>query len=341
MPIMALLILAGCGITPIREYHPAALPPHPAEDNVTLARAKQISKIMQPLKVRGAVIFPSAVKERFQPQNVMEALKKCGFNRVYLHITSEQEIDDQLRALVIAAHDAGLPVEVVISQQDFYRCYQVNQLIRWAIIQYPTLVDVAGEVADFNADLPENIRLAGITVHIVPQLYNSKNVRRMYRSLYSWSERSYGKGGDNDMLMQKAFADLQQIKAIENLPPLTVAVHDFFHDRAVAGDLSTGKIQDFARISPRVAVVNSANLPSQLPEKIAGELQSAAGKCTILNVIPLATHTSIDTERLRRRNWDDLMRALENCVETAWKDPDFGGVIISPYSVVEYLRLEK
>ena len=343
LPVLltALFLLGGCGHTPLREIHPAALPPHPAEDAVTHARAKQLSQVLSPLKIRGAVIFPAAVFGRFETDTVLNALQQCNFNRIYCHITSERELNETLQNFIIAAKARGFAVEIVISQQDFYRQYQINQVIRPLMVQYPTLTDAAMLVAKFNLELPETSRLDGITVHITPHLYNGSNVRRMYGSIYCWSEQRYGAGEDNDMLMRKIFADLKTIAAIENLPRLTVAMADFLHDRAQKGDLTVGTVKDLCTITPQIAMVNSANLPSQLVGNVSAELAAAPEKCQLLAVIPLATHTSINSDRLRRRNWNDFIRAVDNLIATAGKSPAFGGVILSPFSVVEYLRLEK
>ncbi|MBE6399171.1 MAG: hypothetical protein E7041_03400 [Lentisphaerae bacterium] len=343
LPVLltALFLLGGCGHTPLREIHPAALPPHPAEDAVTQARAKQLSNVMAPLKIRGAVIFPAAVFGRFETDTVLKALAQCNFNRIYCHITSERELNETLQHFIIAAKERNFAVEIVISQQDFYRQYQVNQVIRPLMVQFPTLTDAARLVAEFNQELPETARLDGITVHITPHLYNGTNVRRMYGSIYRWSEKSYGAGEDNDMLMRKTFAGLKNIAAIEKLPPLTVAMADFLHDRAKKGDLTVGTVKDIAAIAPQIAMVNTANLPSQLAANITAELADAPAKSQVLAVVPLATHTSINSDRLRRRNWNDFIRAVENLIAAAGKSPACGGVILSPYSVVEYLRLEK
>ena len=334
-------LLCGCGHTPLREIHPAALPPHRAENTVTTARAAQLGKVLGSLKVRGAVIFPAAVFGRFETAAVLNAFEQCNFNRIYCHITSEQELDEKLQNFIIAARERGFEVEIVISQQDFYRQYQVNQVIRPLIFQFPTLTDAARMVAEFDQELPENRRLNGVTVHITPHLYNGTNVRRMYGSIYRWAENCYGAGEDNDMLMRKIYTDLKNIAAIQNLPPLTVAMADFLHDRAKKGDLTIGTVKDIAAVAPRIAMVNTANIPSQLAANVTAELADTPAGSELLIAVPLATHTSINADRLRRRNWNDFILAVENLVATAEKSPAFGGVILSPFSVVEYLRLEK
>ena len=58
----------------------------------------------------------------------------------------------------------------------------------------------------------------------------------------------------------------------------------------------------------------------------------------IVVVIPLADHTTIDQGRLRRRNWFDFKRTVDNFMKKSPNAAD--GVIITPLAVVEYLRQE-
>ena len=44
--IPAVLLLAGCGRTPLREIHPAAMPPYPAAEKVSSARAEALAKLL-------------------------------------------------------------------------------------------------------------------------------------------------------------------------------------------------------------------------------------------------------------------------------------------------------
>ena len=343
-PILLLtLLLAGCGHTPQRETIPAALPPFPAENGVTQKRAEELKKILAPFPIRGTALFPAAFppEGQFSDDVIFKAIRQCGFNRVYCHITSEQELNDRLRHFLAAASAAGFPVEIVISQIDYYRRYHANQLIRWALIQYPDLVKAAELVTEFNESLPEDHRFAGITVHIAPDVCDGKNVERMYGRIYRWQENRYGKGGDNDMLMREAFADLRKIAAIEKLPRLTIAFQDFYHEKAREGELSVGTVKDFAAISKRLTIVNTANLPSRISKNIADELEDAPADVRITATIPLAHHTSVDTARLRRRNWADFIRAIAAATSVSGKDDNFRGVVIAPFAVVEYMRLEK
>ena len=101
-----------------------------------------------------------------------------------------------------------------------------------------------------------------------------------------------------------------------------------------------GTVRDFAAVTPRVAVVNTANVPSKLQENVRNELKNAPAGSSLLTVIPLATHTSVNDGRLRRRNWSDMTRAIAHLTGYARNYPQFDGIILSPFSVVEYLRRE-
>ena len=214
-------------------------------------------------------------------------------------------------------------------------------MIRNLFIQYPDLIGVVTEAVEFNSELPENIRIAGITVILTPHLFNGDNTQRIRGHLYRWADNRYGIGQDNDMLMKEAMEYLQQISAIEALPPLTVAVSDFYHEKAVAGELSCGKISDFARYADKVIVISSANLPSKVHESVRQELSESSGDIQLIVAVPLATHTSFDSGRLRRRNWQDFQRTIDYLVRQSAANPAFQGIIISPFAVVEYLRQEK
>ena len=336
------LIFSGCGRTPIRTgTMPLALPPEVALPAESARRAAEFRKIISVLPVRGIAVYPSAFIGKFESSQVLDMISRLGFNRIYCYLTSEQELTGELEEFVAAAGVRKLEVELVLSQQDFYRAYRGNRLIRGLFIQYPDLLEAVEDAVDFAADLPEGAKISGITVLLTPHLINGNNVQRSRKHLYSWSEKHYGPGGDNDMLMRQSLEYAKKIAALPGLPPLTIAVPDFFQQIAVEKKVSCGSVADFARITPRVAVVNSANRPSQLPVMIKSALDGAPAGSKVLIVLPLAEHTSITADRLRRRHWQDFCNSTAYLVKKSGTHPACGGVIFSPLSIIEYLRLEK
>ena len=332
---------SGCGRTPLREILPSTLPPHQTDMKIARQRLDFLKKLLAQHETRGIGIFPASFKENIPADKVINFIKAAGFNRIYCCITSETELDGFLEKFVILAAKNKIPVEIVISQQDYFRSYRSNTMLRNLLVKYPSLVDAGRMTAKFNDSLPETAKLAGITVELTPHIYNGHNTDRNYRSLFRWDDKNYGPGMDNDMLMIDAVKQLKKISEIKNIPPVTVAIRDFYHEQAESGKLSTGKVADFAGISSRIAVINSANLPSQLPEKVKAELKAAPKGTKILTVIPLATHSTDDSTRLRRRNLNDFVRAVNNFNTAVKNVPASGGVILSPLSVIYYMSLEK
>jgi hypothetical protein len=88
-------------------------------------------------------------------------------------------------------------------------------------------------------------------------------------------------------------------------------------------------------------LVNSGNLPSQLAAGVENELKAAAPGSKVLISIPLAHHVSENSGGLRRRDWNDFMHALNYSADKFKKHRSFGGIIISPLALVEFLRQER
>lgn len=335
------LLLCGCS-TPERKPFPLVDPPRVAESGTLKERTAQFRKFAGEFETCGIGIYPSAFEYRYTNSEVLERIKALGFNRIYCYITSETELDEHLSEFLTLASQAGYPVEIVIMQRDYYRKYRTNQLIRPLIKQYPTLIQAVQKIIEFQSELlPETVKISGITTVIEPHMFNTSNTERSNGLLFSWKENAYGIGRDNDMLMRDAFEQLKKIRALPGMPQFTVAVPDFYHEKAAAGLLSAGKITDFQKFADRVIVVNSGNRPTQLVKFAEDELKSSAAGGKILISIPLAHHVSENSGGLRRRDWNDFMHALNYSAENLKKHSSFGGFVISPLALVEFLRQER
>jgi len=158
---LTLLFISGCGHTPVRSVFPASLPPHTAETAAASARAEKFRSITAKLPLRGVALYPAAFAGSFTDKEVLDAVSRLGFNRIYCCLTSEQELNERLTAFLTEAASRNIPVELVLSQQDFYRQYRANRLIRGLFIQYPDLCEAVQRSIGYNAELPENIRFSG------------------------------------------------------------------------------------------------------------------------------------------------------------------------------------
>ncbi len=340
LAVIAGVVLCGGCSTPARHITPGATPANLAENHVTAARIKQFRAITGAFPERGVGIYPEAFENRFSADSVAERIAELGFNRAYCCITTERALNDSFIELLRALGKRGIPAETVIFQRDYYRVNHSNRLLRPLLPAYPGLSDVVRKVIDFNSDLPEDVKkLAGLTVVVEPHCYTNANVERSHGKLYAWSEERYGIGQDNDMLMRDTYEQLKKISRLPSLPPLKLAIHDFYHQNAVEGKLSIGSIADFQKLG-KVMVINSGNVPTQLVKKVEDELK-AGGNVPLLLVIPLAGHVSEERGKLRRRDWNDFCRALDYAGKHFRKYPSFGGVVVSPLAIIEFLRQER
>ena len=339
LTVCALCALPGCS-TPSRPVFPGNPPPHQAETAVTSARIKQFKAVSANFKTRGIGVFPEAFRGRYTPAEVAERINQLGFNRAYCYITTETALDEHLENVIAELGKRSIPAEIVVFQRDYYRKIHANNLLRPFVIQYPDLKDVIKKIIKFNAALPENVKkISGVTIIAGAHNFTDSHVERSFGQLYSWGENRYGIGQDNDMLMKQFFSELETVSAFENLPPLTIGIPDFYHDKAAAGELSCGTVSDFAKFG-KVMVINHGNVATQLVKRAETELNSA-GKSPLLIAISLNEHTAQKTGGLRRRNWDDFCRALDYAGKNFSKYSAFDGVVVSPLALIEFLRQEQ
>ncbi len=339
LAVCALCFLPGCS-TPTRPVFPGNPPPHLAETAVTSARIKQYKDITSNFKTRGIGVFPEAFRDRYTPAEVAERISKLGFNRAYCYITSETALDEHLENVIAELGKRSIPAEIVVFQRDYYRKIHANNLLRPFIVQYPSLRDVIKKIIKFNNALPENVKkISGVTIIAGAHNFTDNHVERSFGQLYSWAENRYGIGKDNDMLMKQFFSELKAISAFENLPPLTIGIPDFYHDKAQNGELSCGTVSDFAKFG-KVMVINHGNVPTQLVDRAGNELKNA-GKSSVLVAINLNEHTAQKTGGLRRRDWNDFCRAVDYAGKNFSGYSAFDGMVVSPLALIEFLRQEQ
>ena len=329
--------VTGCNSTPVRPDERAMLPVDPAHKTVIERRAAALKKVISPLKVRGAGVSLNAYRNHLAADSdIMALIKKLGFNRIYCYISSETELSEDLERLVVSAASAGIPVELAVRQGDFKKRYRGNALVRFFLPQFRQLPDLAEDIIEFNEDLPEKAKLAGVTVRFEPHLFTYANGAAEIPGLhYIWSDYTFGKGLDNDKLVELSIKQLQQMKKKLGALPLSVELPDFYPLWKKEGQISRGSIRDFAGVG-KVMLQCSGNVPSML---LKGAAFMKEGK-DMLAVIPVADHTSVRSGALRRRDWNDLVKSLGYFINSS-RNMNCSGVVIRPLSEVGYMLLEQ
>ena len=336
--VLLLCLTAGCNSTPVRQSERALLPVNQVQKKIVLQRAAALRRVLAPMELRGAGITLNAYRNRLLPApQMMKLVKELGFNRIFCHITSETELSEDLKELLSAAADAGLPVELTLRQGDFRQRFRGNALVRTLLPQFRTLPDLARDIVEFNSALPEKCRLAGVTVRFEPHLFSSANeADKIPGMLYIWNNDTFGPGLDNDKLVKLCINQLQLMKTNLKGLPLSVELPDFYPRWVKEGKLTSGRARDFKAVG-KVMIQCSGNLPSEL---VTLSREAFAGEKKMSAVIPLAGHTSIRSGALRRRNWSDLTAAVGFFVNSTRKQ-NCSGVVLRPLSELGYMLLEQ
>ena len=332
-----LLTAAGCNSTPVRQEERAMEPPTQAQQAVVERRAAALRRVLAPLKVRGAGVPLSSYRHRLLPgAEIMKILRQLGFNRLYCYISSETELDDELRGLLGSASKEGIPVELMVRQGDFRHRFRGNALVRSFLPQFRKLPDLAAEIVKFNETLPPSARLAGVTVRFEPHLFTRANgADRIPGMIWIWSDMTFGKGLDNDKLVESSIEVFKEMKAKLNGLPLTVELPDFYPVWYAGGSLSWGRVPDFAAFDG-VMIQCSGNVPSAL---VRGYAAGSGGR-PLVALIPLADHSSVSRGALRRRDWNDFVRAMDYFVRNAAKQR-CPGVVLMPLFELGFMLLEQ
>ena len=333
---------AGCVATPERPARQLILPELAASPEVQKQRAADFRKLTAHVRIRGVGVHLFSVRRLGIPvDELLDRIAQLGFNRIYCYVSSESQLDEFFQDFIIKAVNRGLPVEVLLNQRDFYFRSTGNKIVRLFRPNYLRVDDAAAMVAHFDTLLPAGAKLAGITVVIEPHLFTATNPDTPPDSLYCWSDKTFGSDLDNAMLMRATLERLRQAKVKAGHLPFTCATADFYHELALEGKLPVGKVTDFCAISKRILLLDSGNKPSEAAKVVENELAAIPKGCSAFVGINLAGHTSVDSGALRRRDWNDFMRAMRHLLKGFGKHPAFDGFLIAPFSALEFIRMER
>lgn len=338
LTVLLVAVGTGCNTTPLRQEEPAAEPVFQAADKAVKTRAAGLKKILSRMKYRGTAVSLSAYRSRINPGNeIMKLVTELGFNRLYCSISSETELSNELKELIITAKQAGIPVILSVRQGDFRHRARGNALLRFLLPQYRKLPDLAEDIAAFNDSLPEDAKLAGVMVRFEPHLLTASNGADRIPGLhYIWSDQTFGPGLDNDKLVELSIELLQKMKKNLKGLPLMIELPDLYPLWAAEKKLTKGRVADFAGFDG-VMLQCTGNRPREILQKISGKF---TGVKNMQAVIPIAGHTSVRSGALRRRDWNDLLRATGYVVNSLRK-LNCSGIVLRPLSELGFMILEQ
>lgn len=203
--------------------------------------------------------------------------------------------------------------------------------------------NIIGEVNSFNRWVSSRREFTGIAASVSPHCIASSNSRIKHGLIYSWSENTYGVNCENDMIMKQAFDILRDIKDAAEPLPLSIIIENYYHDRAVKGDLSMGNVNDFLQFGDKVILTSYAKYSNEIKELAVSELKDCKKADSI--VLCLRTSRTIygeDSESVSftRKKWKQFISDLNTLVQNSSKFKSFRGIAFREYDGLE-LQWEK
>ncbi len=340
-----LTLFSGCGVPNPGKAAPVLRLPDPAvSPEVADQRARDFRAATADLPVRGVWLYPKVFEVNFTPEQAVEMIRELGFNRLYCRITSETELNDFFRQLLIAAEGNQLHCEIVMDIFSFYPRHEGNRIISVLRPDSPDLAEMVKRIVKLIDSDRAYATIDGITIVVNPHRFSNKNLDLPKNLNYIWSNDSFGPGLDNDQLMKMSLKVLHDLPEFPANVMLTVAVPDFYNELAKEGKLSCGRFFDFVSCRatpPRLMVIGYGNKPTELVKIVNDELVTPGiPRGAILILTEMAPHTSVDAGRMRRRDWADFLRIISYVRKESEKYPAFGGMVVGPFGILKILQLE-
>ncbi|MBQ4315265.1 MAG: hypothetical protein IJC21_07480 [Lentisphaeria bacterium] len=341
--ILLTALVSGCISTPVIPQRPAAMPALRADDATVAVRKAELGKIGGDSAVRGVMVYPGSWLS-IEADEVIAKVASYKFNRIYFVISSEDELDGRLEELFESAAKAGIPAYIAIRQRDYFPRFRGNAFVRLFKSEYPDMVKMAENIADFADSLGDGAKVAGFTILLEPHRFNAAEQRNGgIDGCFVWSGNTFGIGLDNDALMNKTLDDAAKAAKKANGINFTPAIADFYHEWASEGKLSRGKIDEISALSTgskEVLLFSSGNKPTAVAAGIKNEF-SDAKLSRITLVFLVADHLSLDNTVFRRRNFKDYLHGMRYGLQKLNGKKAYNGFVTGPLRALEYMCHEK
>lgn len=328
-----LCLIAGCAAPDIPP------PPPPVRTPEIQRRDEAFRQVLSAAPRRWLVVSERALDlYRTHYPKLIERARGLGFEELVIHFTAQDSLDSaenaaQFTELVRALTQAKMPYRLMLRQGNFYR----HGYFYWPFgKRTPPWVAMAEQLAGLVRSLPGDCaRPAGMVAVPEPHRFTRISERKPGDLLFAWQEKCYGPGLDNDELLKQSLRETSQIR--EKFPdlPFTAGLAGFYHDFAVSGKLSTGRVTDLAKFGlPAMISVSGAKPSAQVGSLSAEFAAMAAQRGSVMVEILLSEHAYGSEQAFRRRGWNDLVKIMRYAMERWNRTPAFGGVVFNSFEAL-------
>jgi len=306
-------------------------------------RAGEFKALISKGKHNGAFVSDETVRFFAQiPDDLANRFEMLGLNEAYIcynrKFFADANYSEAISGLIAAMKKRNITVYLSIKMSDgiwkrSQNCFRRNWI--------DPLVDevikhFAPRLAQFQAEYPES-NFDGVLFEFDVQSFSKSNVALPPGQLYGWSENSYGRGLDNDLLVQSGFAMLAKIKAklADRNAKLEygVAVPSYIPEKQAAGELTKGSVADFLAAAD-FAIFDTRESGSADIVSKAGALLRGAPAQKIGIWLPLSRHAETGVPALRRRTFKQFCVGLENVIDSSDELPAYRGAAFDNFDAL-------
>jgi len=229
---------------------------------------------------------------------------------------------------------------------NFIASFSSRKINSWLYIDTPRLyagADVvsacASSVNSFSGKLAADSLFRGLLIYQRPDLVCGTELKYTSKILYKWSDDSYGKGLDNDMLMKAALEIATAFR--RELPPeleIMQMISPFYDRYFKKGFLDQGASSDFMKSCSKLCLAAFFSDRFQIDENIQEPLRNISVPSSVF--VAVRTYVDIyggaDREKsLSAKSWFKLTKDLESILKTAHDFKSFRGIAFYDYYGLE------
>ncbi len=334
----AMIVAGGCAspdFTP-REQAVNIIPPVNAEmEN----RAVEFRSVMAENHANGVFINDETMNFFAGiPEILAERIATLGISEAYICYNTDffanGTYQEALAQLLAELKKRNISAKVAFKMSDTVWKRSDNFFVRnISNPKHDMLGEITGRIKDFNRKYEEN-PFSGVVFDMNVEAFSGHNLAVPGGQIYSWSANNYGIGRDNDMLIRSGFAMLGEIK--NSLPGMTTGClfSSNLSRAAEAGELSIGKVSDFAAAADTIFIRVNAAASADIV-RAASAIFPQGGEKQISLYLELAVHAENDRPALRRRSFRQFITGM-NAVNNGCSDySQFRGLAFDGFAGLE------
>jgi hypothetical protein len=271
-----------------------------------------------------------------QYKNLAERCTALGITEVYLSFSSKSGRSDKKYQKKI--------------QQFIGALHKQNILVYASFLDHKILVGEKplGEALQgfeaYNKTSPKSTRFDGICADIEPHIIKKgRDFPETFKLRWD-GKKGYGKGLDNDLLVQQTISLLEEVR--KTLPDIAFAqsIPHFFHHHAVNGDMEKGRVSDFLKPCDFVVLMAYSDQPKKIVKYARDELKDNKNKKSVMVAVKTSIKTKGgggDSTSLHGAGWKKMILSLKEVIKDASKHSSFRGISFFEFEGLETMLTTK